>query len=132
MKYFTIRELCQSHTAAVQHIDNTPTAAVKRNLEALTDNILDPLREAYGKPINVSSGYRCQRLNKAVGGVRNSQHLTGHAADITAGNTTQNKKLFRLIQTLGLPFDQLIDERQYRWVHVSYDPTRSRRQVLRL
>lgn len=132
MKYFTIRELCQSHTAAVQHIDNTPPAAVRRNLEALTDNILDPLREAYGKPVNVSSGYRCPRLNKAVGGVRNSQHLTGHAADLTAGSPTQNKKLFRLIQTLGLPFDQLIDERNYRWVHVSYDPTRNRRQVLKL
>lgn len=132
MKYFTITELCQSHTAAVQRIDNTPTEAVKRNLTALVENILDPLRQAYGRPINVNSGYRCPSLNKAVGGAKNSQHLTGHAADITVGNKTQNKKLFDLIQSLKLPFDQLIDEKNFRWVHVSYDPARNRRQVLRL
>lgn len=132
MQYFTMEELTRSATAEARGIDNTPTDKVKENLEALVDHVLDPLRRAWGKPLTVTSGYRCAALNKAVGGVKNSQHLSGHAADITAGSPQKNKRLFRLIQQLGLPFDQLIDERNYRWVHVSFDPTRSRRQVLRL
>ena len=59
MKYFTIEELCHSDTANARGIDNTPTEEVKANLEALIDNVLDPLREAYGKPIYLNSGYRC-------------------------------------------------------------------------
>lgn len=82
MKYFTITELTKSATATKQGIDNTPSAEVTANLTALVDKVLDPLREIYGKPIYVSSGYRCPKLNKAVGGVSNSQHLKGEAADL--------------------------------------------------
>ena len=135
MKYFTIEELIASDTAKRRGIANTPSKEVESNLIALVDRILDPLRTIYGKPIYVNSGYRSQALNKAVGGASTSQHLTGHAADITAGSRAENKKLFVLIQTLGLPYDQLIFEKGNitegpDWVHVSYNPQRNRRQTL--
>ena len=126
VSYFTIEELCKSETAEKLGVSNVPSVAVKMNLQELIDNILDPLRRAYGKPIHVNSGYRCTVVNTAVGGVKNSQHLTGHAADITGGNRTENRKLWELIKALGLPIDQCIDEANMRWVHVSYDKERNR------
>lgn len=118
-KYFTISELCKSDTAKARGIDNTPTEEVKRNLEALIENVLDPLREAYGKPIYVNSGYRCPKLNKAVGGVSNSQHVKGQAADIDVNDTEENKKLYDYI-TKNLNFDQCLWENGGAWIHVSY------------
>ncbi len=133
MKYFTIPELTKSATASRRKIDNTPSAAVIANLTALVDNILDPLREAWGAPIIVTSGYRCVRLNAAVGGVKASQHTLGQAADIrtVSDKPADNKRLFDLIVKLGLPYDQLIDEYGYNWVHVSYS-SRNRRQILHI
>lgn len=131
MKYFTFDELSRSDTATRLNIDNTPSSAARSNLAALTDNILAPLREAWGKPITVNSGYRCPALNNAVGGSATSQHMSGQAADITTGNKVDNARLFQLVQDLGLPFDQLIDEQGFAWIHVSYSP-RHRRQVLKL
>lgn len=131
-KYFTINELCKSDTANARGIDNTPTDKIKENLEALIENVLDPLREAYGKPIYVNSGYRCPELNKAVGGVSTSEHQSGRAADIDTHDYEENKKLFKLIQELNLPFRQLIDESNLSWVHVSYNPNDIKRQVLKL
>lgn len=129
MKYFTIKELIKSTTATAKKIDNTPTKEVEDNLTKLVDKVLDPLREAYGKPIKVNSGYRCPKLNRAVGGSATSQHVLGQAADITGGSKAENKILFDLIKSLKLPFDQLIWENGGVWVHVSYGP-RNRRQVL--
>jgi uncharacterized protein YcbK (DUF882 family) len=133
MKYFTIQELTKSATASRRGINNTPDESVKRNLNLLVDNILDPLREAYGAPIIVTSGYRCGRLNKAVGGAAKSQHMYGQAADIrtVSDKPSDNKKLFDLIRELKLPYDQLIDEYGYNWVHVSYS-SRHRRQILHI
>ena len=134
MKYFTLSKLTASATAKRKGIDNTPNGEQKANLTALVANILDPLREAYGKPIVVSSGFRCTKLNKAVGGVAKSQHTTGEAADIhtLSDRPADNKKLFELIQKLGLPFDQLIDEYGYNWVHVSYSSGKNRKEVLHI
>lgn len=133
MKYFTIKELISSSTATQHNINNTPTKETEENLKALVDNILDPLREAYGKPIIVTSGYRCEKLNTLLKGSKTSQHRFGQAADIkTVSDTpTENKKLFDLVQKLNLPFDQLIDEYNFNWVHVSYSP-RNRKQVLHI
>lgn len=131
MEFFSIKELCKSATADKLGITNTPTKEIEENLTKLIDYILDPLRRAWGKPIMVNSGYRCPKLNRAVGGATTSQHLTGQAADISTGSKEQNKKLFQLIQNLKLPFDQVIDESKFTWVHVSYSP-RNRRQVLHL
>lgn len=132
MKYFTIQELTKSATAQRKGIDNTPSTEVKRSLTALIEKVLDPLREAYGKPIVVTSGYRCEKLNKAVGGAASSQHVKGEAADIRSVQDTpeENKKLFDLIVKLKLPFDQLINEYGYDWVHVSFG-ARHRRQKLK-
>lgn len=133
MKYFTINELTKSATANRLKIDNTPSAQIQNNLEALVENVLDPLRQAWGQPIIVSSGYRCPALNKAVGGVANSQHKLGQAADIHTVSDTpaDNKKLYLLIQKLGLPVDQCINEYGYNWIHVSYSP-RHRRQYFKI
>ena len=131
MKYFTIKELCKSTTAISKNIDNSPNSEITKNLEQLVDNILDPLREKYGKPIKVNSGYRCEALNKAVGGSKTSQHRYGQAADITGNSKSENKKLFELAQELKLPFDQLIDESNFSWVHISYS-NKPRKQILHL
>jgi uncharacterized protein YcbK (DUF882 family) len=132
MKYFTIRELTKSTTAIKRHIDNTPSKEVERSLTALVEKVLDPLREAYGKPIIVTSGYRCPKLNAIVGSTPSSQHVKGEAADIKSVQDTpeENKKLFDLIVKLKLPFDQLINEHNYDWVHVSFG-ARHRRQKLK-
>lgn len=132
MKYFTISELTKSSTAKAFNIDNTPTPEVVDNLEYLIDNLLDPIREAWGKPIYINSGYRCEELNKIVKGVKKSQHLKGQAADITTKSIEGNKQLFDLIRTGGFIFDQLIDEAKYTWVHVSYNHQKNRRQILHL
>lgn len=132
MKHFTLAELTYSATAQTHGIANIPNPASIANLNALVDNILDPLRSAWGKPIVVNSGYRCVTLNCAVGGSPRSQHTKGEAADITAGSASENRQLFNLVQELGLPFDQLIDEANYKWLHISYSRARNRSQVLHL
>lgn len=132
MKYFTIAELCKSETADQLGIDNRCKKEHVANMTALVNNVLDPLREAYGKPIRVNSGFRCPALNKAVKGSDTSDHMTGRAADITGGSPKENKKLFYMIQSLGLPFKQLIDEKNFSWIHVSYDDGNIKKQVLKL
>lgn len=121
-----MQELTKSQTAAKLHIENKPDRQAEQNLRQLVEAVLDPLREAYGKPIVVNSGYRSARLNKAVKGSKTSQHLTGEAADIESYNRSreENKKLFDLIVSLDLPFDQLINEYDYDWIHVSFGPRR--------
>ena len=132
MKYFTVAEFVRSDTADRRAIDNRLPKELLPNVQALVNNVLDPLREAYGKPIRVNSGFRCPPLNKAVKGSATSDHMNGRAADITAGSPKENKRLFYLIQELGLPFDQLIDEKHFSWVHVSYREGANRNQVLAL
>lgn len=131
MKYFTISELCHSDTAKARGIDNTPSAEVIEKLKELVDNVLDPLRERYGKPIRVSSGYRSEKLNRSVNGTTSSQHRLGEAADITVGSKEGNRKLYEIIRN-ELPFDQLIDEKNFSWVHVSFKKDRNRKQLLKL
>lgn len=131
MKYFTIKELTKSQTAEKKGIKNIPTKEEEQNLVNLVEKILDPLREAYKQPIIVTSGYRSAALNSAIGGAKTSQHRLGQAADIRTVEDTKekNKKLFDLIQELELPFDQLINEHDFDWIHVSYS-NRNRRQIL--
>lgn len=131
MKYFTIAELCRSTKADKYGINNRCTTEHVKKLTALVDNVLDPLREWYGKPITVNSGYRCSELNKVVKGSKTSQHMKGEAADITTGSKEENKKLFDYIRE-NLPFDQLIDESNFSWVHVSFNEKYCRQQVLKL
>lgn len=133
-KYFTLGEMTRSTTASKLRISNTPTHDDLPRIHYLMEQCLDPIREAWGRPIGVNSGYRSRLLNDAVGGARNSQHLTGEAADITTGSAENNKRLFAIIQQIGVDFDQLIDESNYRWLHVSckYLGIGNRKQVLHL
>ena len=133
MRWFTLKEFVRSNTAARLGINNNPSEDVKKNIELLVEKILDPLREKFGKPIIVTSGYRCKELNKAVGGAAKSQHMSGEAVDIRTVEDSKraNKELFNLIIELGLPFDQLINEHDYDWVHVSYGK-RNRRMILKM
>lgn len=131
MQYFTINELIASDTAKARRIDNTPNAQVQASLTQLIENVLDPVRRIWNRPITVNSGYRCPALNAAVKGASNSQHQKGEAADITTGSREGNRKLFEMIRESDVPFDQLIDESGYSWIHISYS-ARNRRQVLHL
>lgn len=128
MKYFTLKELCVTNTG----INNFPTWQTVDNLKILVTDLLDPLRIKWGKPLIVSSGYRCPEVNKAVGGVNNSQHLEGRAVDLDIGTIEDNKKLFEFIATSGLAFDQLILENKGQWVHVSYNINKNRQKILHL
>lgn len=128
MKYFTIKELCKSNTAESKNIDNTPSDDIIINLTRLVDNVLDPLREWYNKPIYINSGYRCKQLNNAVGGVSNSYHLKGMAADIDMGDKDDNQPLFDYIKD-NLSFTELGWEGNGRWVHVAYDPNKLDKEI---
>lgn len=129
MKYFSIKELCQSEVAEKYGIDNTPSEEAKSNMENLIVVVLDPCREKYGNPINVNSGYRSRRLNAEVGGEDTSDHLTGEAADITGGSVEENRKIFRILVENG-KFDQLIWEKGGQWIHVSWRGDASRHIML--
>lgn len=128
MKHFSFQEFEKSDTAYRHGMDNTSPEPVRRNIAALVDKVLDPLREVWGKPIIVNSGYRSPQLNKAVGGVPTSMHLTGHAADITAGSPEDNKRLYQLAKQMKLPYFELIGKKyNYKWLHISYNPSRQQR-----
>lgn len=118
IKYFSLSEFLNSATAKRLGIDNTPSFEVVDNLNKLAD-YLDVIREKVGKPILISSGYRCPVLNKAVGGVANSQHIKGLAADLICSDMKSLEKVLR--ETGG--FDQLIKEHRKGstsfWFHVS-------------
>jgi hypothetical protein len=125
-----------SDTAKRLGIDNKPSTQKMINLVYLCAHVLEPLRVAMNEPIKIGSGYRCEKLNKAVGGVYNSQHLKGQAADIDIqGDMAFGKKIFDYIRD-HLPFDQLIWEHTASgtyWVHVSYvfpDFGKNRRKVI--
>jgi hypothetical protein len=122
--HFTIEELCASSTAKAKGINNTPNTQQMINLVYLCAYVLEPLRVAMGQPIKIGSGFRCQALNKAVGGVFNSQHTKGQAADLCIdGDIQKGKRWFNYIKD-HLPFDQLIWEKNPKtgnyWVHVSF------------
>ena len=122
-KNFSYDELIASATAKRLGLDNTPTPEEKERLRQLAEDILQPIRDAWRAPIVVTSGFRSEEVNKAVGGVKNSQHRLGEAADIKVGGKDRNKKLFNLIYKLisqgKIKVGQLIDEYNYQWIHVS-------------
>ena len=148
MQHFTIQELSASASAERLAIDNTPPRAARKMLTILIEQLLDPIRRRYGAPIIVTSGYRCPALNTAVGGVANSHHIVGCAADIVGKTPTsisvssplggteggQNLALFHLIIQMqregAIRFTQLIAEEGYRWLHISYVPGMLRNQVI--
>ena len=132
MKYFTIKELSHSETANRKGIDNTPTGDVVVSMTTLINECLDPVRELYGKPITVTSGFRCPMLNKAVGGVNSSQHVKGEAADLVGRNDDETRKIFETAKAFG-QFDQLLYEKNSKgniWVHISYKASGNRKMCI--
>lgn len=131
-EHFTLAEFVRSETATNRHIDNTPTPEVIENLRALCRNVLEPARVAFGSPIYITSGYRCQALNKAVGGKPTSQHLRGEAADLQVNGIDNLRRLYNVIKSRGV-FDQLLYETNrsgVRWIHVSYKASGNRQQAV--
>lgn len=134
--HFTIEELLASKKAEELGIDNKPNTQQLINLVYLTAYVLEPLRVAMKEPIKISSGFRCRELNKKVGGVNNSQHIKGQAADLCIdGDLEKGRRWFEWIRK-NLEFDQLIWEHSANgtyWVHVSYvykDFGKNRKQVI--
>ena len=121
-EHFSLGEMLRSYTADLLGINNIPTQEQVDNLRALCQYVLEPVRRKFGV-ILISSGFRNQRLNYAVGGAPQSQHLRGEAADIFVATPEQGDKIFAYIRD-NLPFDQLLYEHKvrngYRWIHVSY------------
>lgn len=112
---FTLEELLVTSIG----VANIPSDIEIDNLRALCINVLQPVRDMIGRPIIITSGFRCKAVNAKVGGVWNSQHTKGEAVDITCGNRVLNRVLYEAIVELGV-FDQIINEHNYLWVHISY------------
>lgn len=135
-EHFTLKEMVQSGTAVKLGIENMPTEADVERLKALCVMVLEPLRRKFGV-MRVTSGYRCQALNKAVGGVKNSQHTKGEAADVHCSSVEQALRMAYYVRD-RLTFDQLLVERVMLdgccWIHVSYvaeTAERKNRKMLR-
>ena len=123
-EHFDYEELVSSDTAKLGGIYNVPDDRQAACLALLAVEVLEPARQAYGKPIRVTSGYRSERLNKAVGGNPNSQHKKGQAADIVCDDLDE---LYDIIKELGV-YDQLLLESngKSKWIHVSFNPDGNR------
>ena len=134
-KNLSLTEMISSESAKRKGISNQPTEEHINNMKLLAEKVFQPIRDHFGVPINISSGYRSKELNKAIGGSQTSQHSKGQAMDIDMdGSGISNKQIFDWIKS-NLEFDQLIWEFGTKanpdWVHVSYSPTGvQRKQIL--
>ena len=130
--HFSLMEMQRSGTAIEQGIDNTIPPEAQRRLTLLCRHVLEPLRQRFERII-ITSGYRCKELNKAVGGVDNSQHTTGEAADIHVSDQEQALRFLNFL-TEHTDFDQIILEPRHRlrkrWIHVSYTQERKNRRMV--
>jgi len=133
-KHITFEEATLSPTAIRNGIKNVPNDIQLENMKIVAEMLFEPIRERYGKPIKINSFFRCEELNKKVGGSATSQHtaLNGAAIDISGGSKEENKKLFEIAK--GFDFDQLLweygDITGPDWVHISYKLKGNRKQVL--
>ena len=129
-KHISLKEATFSATATRLGIDNIPTDEHLVCMKLVAEKCFEPLREWYGKPIRINSFYRGSKLNKAVKGSLSSQHCKGEAIDMDAGSIEENKKLFEWCKA-NLDFDQLIDEFNFSWIHISYTNKKpNRKQIL--
>lgn len=125
---FTLAELIHSTTADKHRISNIPDAEQIRNLQYGVDMVLQPLRNIYGKPIVITSGYRCAALNKLVGGVANSYHLQGNAADIRVHSQEEAEEIFRILKMIPSVDVALFEHSTTScWLHVQWDMQRTPR-----
>ena len=130
-KNFVLSEITRSNTAKRLGIDNEPTKQHLENLQRIVTNLLQPLRDHLG-PIRVSSGYRSKELNRVIGGSNKSQHCKGEALDIQFWKDGQmcNKEIYDWIIDNAIEFDQMINEFDFAWIHISLKKSKNRREVL--
>lgn len=135
MKYFTFREFLHSNVALQNDVLNLPpredAAKIYFNLVVLVDNLLDPIRERFAVPMIITSGYRCKRLNKLVGGVDNSQHVKGEAVDFCFAGFSKKEMaaaFFEIAEEFN--FDQLIYYKKKGIIHISYSRKNNRHQSI--
>ena len=130
-KNFTLSELTRSSTAKRKGIKNEPTEAHKKNLQRIVTEILQPMRDQLG-PIRVTSGYRSPKLNRSIGGSTKSQHCKGQAVDIQFWDkgVMKNKVIYDYIVQNGVEFDQMINEFDFSWIHISLKEKNNRKEVL--
>ena len=128
---FTLSEFIRSNTAKRKGIDNNPTEKHLHNILDLTSNVLQPLRDSLGS-IRISSGYRSPRLNRSIGGSKKSQHCKGQAADIQywKNGIMNNEAIYNFILNSNMEFDQMINEFDFSWIHISLKKNSNRMQVL--
>lgn len=128
--HFNLAEFTRSESAKRHGVSNEPTPEHLENIKILCERILEPIRMKFG-PINISSGYRSKVLNHYISGSLRSQHCEGKAADIDMDGmgSVSNKQIFEYIKN-ELEFDQLINEFNYGWIHVSYNQGKNRNQIL--
>ena len=136
--YFDLQELLRSDTALAKKIDNSPSWEVVAHLDELA-GVLDKLRAAWGKPIRISSGYRCDKLNRAVGGAATSVHKIGYAADMQVSGSFDKFRDFvvKWLEAERIPFDQLLIERNAKtgakWLHLGlYNNARQQRRIVKV
>ena len=126
--FFTLQEFIKSSTATRLKIDNTPTNEILRNLQYGVSMVLDPLRRIHQQPIIITSGYRCEKLNKAVGGMANSWHTKGNAADIHIKDENEAREIFNILKALPSVDTVLFEHsRSSDWIHVQWDMTKTPR-----
>ena len=132
-KNISLEEAISSQAATRLKINNTPSAEIQNKLKITAEKVIQKVRDHFGQPIRISSGYRSPKVNAAVAGSKTSQHMTGEAYDIQGTNGVTNAQIFEYIKQ-NLLFDQLIWEfgttKNPAWVHVSYREGRNRKQVL--
>ena len=127
---FKISEFLKSDTATKNNIDNIPDFNFLDNILDLIINCMQPIRNLFNLPVIITSGFRCQKLNKIVGGSANSQHLVGCAADFKIKSLTPDK-IIQKIKNSNIEYDQLINEYD-KWVHISYRKDKNRKQILKI
>lgn len=116
-------------TYTSKKLPNIPNDKELKAMELVASLCFEPMRKWYGKPLKINSFFRSAEVNKAVGGASTSQHLFGEAIDLTTGSKEENKKLFEWAKS-HLTYDQIINEYDYSWIHISYRSGRNRMQVL--
>jgi hypothetical protein len=129
-KHITLQEATESATALRMGIKNIPNELELEAMKYVAEKLFEPIREWYDKPIKINSFFRCVALNKAVKGSLTSGHVLGNSIDISGVNKIENKKLFDFIKLSGLEYDQLINEYDYTWLHISLKKAGNRKQIL--
>ena len=130
-KNFVLSEITRSNTARRKGISNEPDKEHLANLQTIITELVQPMRDAIG-PIRISSGYRSPKLNRAIGGSSRSQHCKGEALDLQfwKDGEMNNKIIYDWVLDSGLEFDQMINEFDFAWIHISFSSGKNRKQVL--